>query len=184
VRAVRCGVRSIEHGNLLDRASAEAMAAAGVFLVPTLATYAAIAANGPRLGWSAAMLEKTDLVKDQGIEALRIARAAGVKIGLGTDLLGDMHATQSNEFTLRLAAMPAVDILLSATGINAELLGQQGRLGCVAAGATADLLVIEGNPLQDITLLQHEASMPVVMKAGAFHRRVGLPATGTAAAKP
>jgi imidazolonepropionase-like amidohydrolase len=184
LRAVRCGVRSIEHGNLLDRASAEAMAAAGVFLVPTLATYAAIAANGPRLGWSAAMLEKTDLVKDQGIEALRIARAAGVKIGLGTDLLGDMHATQSNEFTLRLAAMPAVDILLSATGINAELLGQQGRLGCVAAGATADLLVIEGNPLQDITLLQHEASMPVVMKAGAFHRRVGLAAATTAAAKP
>ena len=170
-RAVRCGVRSIEHGNLLDEASARAMAAAGTFLVPTLATYAALGANGARLGWSDAMLEKTARVKDQGIEALRIARAAGVKIGFGTDLLGDMHMSQSDEFTLRLEAMPAVDILRSATSINAELMGQVGRIGCVAVGALADLLVVDGNPLEDITLMQREACMPVVMQAGRFYRR-------------
>ena len=169
-RAVRCGVRSIEHGNLLDEASAQAMAEAGTVLVPTLATYAAIAANADRLGWSKAMQEKTDRVKTQGVEALRIARAAGVKIGLGTDLLGDMHTSQSDEFTLRLPAMPADEIIWSATAVNAELIGRQGRLGAIVAGAHADLLVIDGNPLEDITLLQQRARMPVVMKAGRFHR--------------
>ncbi|MEO5736899.1 MAG: amidohydrolase family protein [Variovorax sp.] len=169
-RAVRCGVRSIEHGNLLDEASAQAMAEAGTFLVPTLATYAAIARNGAALGWSKTMLEKTDRVKNQGIEALRIARAAGVKIGLGTDLLGDMHLSQSDEFTLRLPAMPADEILWSATAVNAELIGRQGRLGAVVEGAHADLLVVEGNPLEDITVLQQQARMPVVMKDGRFHR--------------
>lgn len=169
-RAVHCGVRSIEHGNLLDEASAQAMAAAGTFLVPTLATYAAIAANADRLGWSKAMQEKTDRVKTQGVEALRIARAAGVKIGLGTDLLGDMHTSQSDEFTLRLPAMPADEIIWSATAVNAELIGRQGRLGAIVAGAHADLLVIDGNPLEDITLLQQRARMPVVMKGGRFHR--------------
>ena len=169
-RAVHCGVRSIEHGNLLDEASAQAMAAAGTFLVPTLATYAAIAANADRLGWSKAMQEKTDRVKTQGVEALRIARAAGVKIGLGTDLLGDMHTSQSDEFTLRLPAMPADEIIWSATAVNAELIGRSGRLGAIVAGAHADLLVIDGNPLEDITLLQQRARMPVVMKGGRFHR--------------
>ena len=169
-RAVHCGVRSIEHGNLLDEASAQAMAAAGTFLVPTLATYAAISANADRLGWSKAMQEKTDRVKTQGVEALRIARAAGVKIGLGTDLLGDMHTSQSDEFTLRLPAMPADEIIWSATAVNAELIGRQGRLGAIVADAHADLLVIDGNPLEDITLLQQRARMPVVMKGGRFHR--------------
>lgn len=139
--------------------------------MPTLATYAAIAVNGPRLGWSPAMLEKTEKVKDQGLEAIRIARAAGVKIGFGSDLLGDMHASQSNEFTLRLEAMPAVEILMSATSVNAELMGQSGRLGTIAEGAIADLLVIDGNPLENIALLQSESSMPVIMQGGRFHRR-------------
>ena len=175
-RAVRCGVRSIEHGNLLDEASARLMAEAGTFLVPTLATYAAIAANADRLGWSKAMKEKTDRVKHQGIEALRIARAAGVKIALGTDLLGDMHASQSDEFTLRLPAMPADEIVWSATAVNAELLGQSGRLGCIAPGAHADLLVIDGDPLTDISLLQQPERVPVVMKQGSFHRCTLAPA--------
>jgi len=72
--------------------------------------------------------------------------------------------------------MPAVEILRSATGVNAELMRQEGRIGTVAPGAHADLLVIDGNPLEDITLLQREAAMPVVMQGGRFHRRVGLPA--------
>lgn len=170
LRAVHCGVRSIEHGNLLDEESAQAMAKAGTFLVPTLATYAAIAANAERLGWSKAMKEKTDRVKSQGVEAVRIARAAGVKIGLGTDLLGDMHTSQSDEFTLRLPAMPADEIVWSATAVNAELIGRQGRLGAIAPGAHADLLVVDGNPLEDVTVLQQTARMPVVMKGGHFHR--------------
>jgi imidazolonepropionase-like amidohydrolase len=167
VRAVRCGVRSIEHGNLLDAPAAKAMAERGAYLVPTLATYDALHRNGTRLGWSAEMLAKLELVRTQGIDAIRVARAAGVPIGFGTDLLGEMHEDESLEFTLRAPAMPAAEILRSATAVNAELMGQSGRLGVVAPGAFADLVVVDGDPLQDLTLLQGQGRhLPLIMKGG------------------
>jgi imidazolonepropionase-like amidohydrolase len=166
-RAVRCGVRSIEHGNLLDAATAQVMAEHGAYLVPTLATYDALHRNGARLGWSAEMMRKLDLVREQGVEAIRIARAAGVRIGFGTDLLGEMHADESIEFTLRAPAMPASEILRSATAVNAELIGQAGKLGVIAKGAIADLVVVDGDPLADLELLQHQGRhLPLIMKAG------------------
>ncbi|HVQ03789.1 MAG TPA: amidohydrolase family protein, partial [Burkholderiaceae bacterium] len=94
-RAVQAGVRSIEHGNLIDEATAKVMKTEGAFLVPTLSTYAALADEGQRLGWSASMLEKLDTVAERGIDAVRIAVAAGVPVVFGTDLLGHMHARQS-----------------------------------------------------------------------------------------
>jgi imidazolonepropionase-like amidohydrolase len=170
-RAVQAGVRSIEHGNLLDAASAREMARAGAWLVPTLATYDSLAREGAKLGWLPSMLEKLDRVKEQGIESLRIAKAAGVPIGFGTDLLGHMHDDQSNEFSLRLPALSATEILQGATSVNARLLGQEGRLGVIEPGAFADLVVVDGDPTQDVTLLQGQgARMPVVMKDGRFVR--------------
>ena len=167
IRAVRCGVRSIEHGNLLDAEAAAVMAEHGAYLVPTLATYDALYRNGARLGWSSEMMAKLELVRGQGVEAIRIARAAGVRIGFGTDLLGEMHADEALEFTLRAPAMPAAEILRSATAVNAELIGQAGRLGVVAPGAWADLVVVDGNPLADLTLLQQQGRhLPLIMKAG------------------
>jgi imidazolonepropionase-like amidohydrolase len=167
IRAVRCGVRSIEHGNLLDAEAAAVMAEHGAYLVPTLATYDALHRNGARLGWSDEMMAKLELVRGQGVEAIRVARAAGVRIGFGTDLLGEMHADEALEFTLRAPAMPAAEILRSATAVNAELIGQAGRLGVVAPGAWADLVVVDGNPLADLTLLQQQGShLPLIMKAG------------------
>ncbi len=110
------------------------------------------------------------------MEAIRIARAAGVKIGFGTDLLGEMHADESIEFTLRAPAMPAAEILRSATAVNAELIGQAGRLGVVAPGASADLVVVDGNPLADLALLQQQGRhLPLIMKAGKI-RKNELPA--------
>jgi imidazolonepropionase-like amidohydrolase len=170
-RAVRCGVRSIEHGNLLDAETAELMARHGAYLVPTLATYDALHRNGERLGWSADMLAKLARVSSQGVEAIRIARAANVKIGFGTDLLGEMHADESLEFTLRAPAMPAAAILRSATSVNAEMVGQSGKLGVIAQGAIADLIVVDGNPLQDLTLLQQQGRhLPLIMKAGKIYK--------------
>ncbi|MGI4861621.1 MAG: amidohydrolase family protein [Janthinobacterium lividum] len=168
-RAVRCGVRSIEHGNLIDADAARVMAEHGAFLVPTLATYAAIERHGKELGWSPAMLEKTDRVKNQGIVALQIAQDAGVKIGLGSDLLGDMHAAQYEELTLRQAAMTPAAILQSATSVNAELMHQTGQIGVIAPGAHADLIVVDGNPLDDLAIFQERDTLLVVMKGGRFH---------------
>jgi imidazolonepropionase-like amidohydrolase len=94
-----------------------------------------------------------------------------VPIAFGTDLLGSMHDDQSNEFTLRAQAMDAAAILKGATSVAAKLMGQEGRLGVIAAGAMADLIVVDGNPLADLGLLQRQgANMPIVMKGGRFVR--------------
>ncbi len=166
-RAVRAGVRSIEHGNLLDDASARVMAEHGAWLVPTLATYDSLAREGTKLGWSASMLAKLDRVKDEGVQSLRHAKAAGVPIGFGTDLLGHMHQDQSNEFVLRSPALTPVELLQGATSVNARLMGLEGHIGVVAAGAFADLVVVDGDPTRDLSLLLGQgARMPLIMKAG------------------
>ncbi len=170
-RAVTCGVRTIEHGNLIDKATAKVMAKHGAFLVPTLATYDSLSRNGAKLGWSDEMLAKLDKVNRQGVEAIRIAHAAGVRVGFGTDLLGDMHADQSNEFTLQAQAMSAAEVLQSATLVNAELMGQAGKLGVIAENAHADLVVVDGNPLDDLSLLQQQGKhLALIMKAGVVHK--------------
>jgi imidazolonepropionase-like amidohydrolase len=170
-RAVRAGVKSIEHGNLLDEAAAREMARHGAWLVPTLVTYDSLAREGRRLGWSAAMMDKLDQVRRHGLDSLRIAKAHGVSIGFGTDLLGAMHADQANEFAIRAQVLPPAEVLLGATSVNARLLGQEGRLGVIAAGALADLVVVDGDPLSDLSLLGGQGErMPVVMQGGRFVR--------------
>lgn len=171
IRAVQSGVKSIEHGNLLDESAAREMRRQGAWYVPTLATYDSLARAGASLGWPAAMLDKLDRVKERGLEAIRIAHAEGVPIAFGTDLLGSMHDDQSNEFTLRAAAMSPAAILQGATSVAARMMGKAGKLGVIAPGAIADLIVVDGNPLDDLTLLQQQgARMPGVMKAGVWVR--------------
>ena len=166
-RAVQAGVRSIEHGNLIDAATARAMKRHGAFLVPTLATYAALAAEGAQLGWSEAMRAKLALVADRGIEAIRLARAEGVPVVFGTDLLGHMHAQQSNEFGLRAAVVPPLELLQSATHTAAQLLRQEGRIGQITPGAWADLLLVEGDPARDLGMLARpEQGIALLMQAG------------------
>ena len=166
-RAVQAGVRSIEHGNLIDEATARVMKTHGAYLVPTLSTYAALADEGERLGWSSEMLEKLERVKSRGIEAVRIARAEGVPVVFGTDLLGHMHERQNGEFDLRLQAMGPVEALQSATIVAAHLMRQEGRIGELVAGAFADLLIVEGDPTQELSMLTRpEEGIRLVMQGG------------------
>jgi imidazolonepropionase-like amidohydrolase len=166
-RAVECGVRSIEHGNLIDRATAELMAERGAFLVPTLVTYFAIEEFGRALGLPDVSLRKVQDVLAAGLESLELARAAGVRIGFGTDLLGETHDQQSREFGIRSKVLPAAEILRSATLVNAEILERSGELGVVAPGALADLLLVRGDPLRDLSLLERpEQSLAAVVRGG------------------
>jgi imidazolonepropionase-like amidohydrolase len=166
-RAVDAGVRTIEHGNLIDRPTAQRMRRAGAFLVPTLVTYYAIDELGRKLGFPPASQAKVRDVLDAGLASLEIAREAGVAIGFGTDLLGETHEQQSRELAIRARVLSPLEILRSATLVNAEILGRGGELGVVAPGALADLLVVDGDPLSDIGLLaEPEKGLVAVMKGG------------------
>jgi len=166
-RAVRAGVRSIEHGNLIDVATARVMKTEGVFLVPTLSTYAALADEGERLGWSAEMLAKLAAVSARGIESVQLAMAEGVPVVFGTDLLGHMHDRQSGEFDLRRPAMSPVQLLQSATFTAAQLLREEGQLGELIAGAWADVLLVDGDPSRELSMLTRPAEgIALIVQAG------------------
>jgi imidazolonepropionase-like amidohydrolase len=169
-RAVEYGVRSIEHGNLVDAETAKVVAEKRAFVVPTLVTYDATAKFGKDRGFPAVSLQKLGGVSDAGLRSLEILKAAGVRMGLGTDLLGELHAHQSREFTIRAEVLPPHEILRSATRVNAEILGKTGELGVVAPGAFADLVVVDGDPLKNIALLEDEQRLPLIMKGGKAYK--------------
>jgi len=171
-RSIDFGVRSIEHGNLIDRATAEHVAGAGAFVVPTLVTFDAMHRFGRELGFPEVSLAKLGDVREAGLRSLEILQAAGVKIGYGTDLLGPMHRHQSREFVIRAEAMAPFDIIRSATTINAELLNRSGEIGVIAPGARADLIAVDGNPLADISLLDGQGEhLTHIMKDSVFYKR-------------
>jgi imidazolonepropionase-like amidohydrolase len=171
-RAVELGVRTIEHGNLVDAEAAKIMAARGAYAVPTLVTYDALAQDGARLGLPAESIAKLEDVRGAGLASLEIFRAAGVKMGYGSDLLGEMHAQQSREFAIRARVLPPHEVIAGATAVAAEILRMEGRLGVVAAGAVADLIVVDGDPLRDIGLLAApERSLAAIMQGGRFVTR-------------
>jgi imidazolonepropionase-like amidohydrolase len=165
-RAVECGVRSVEHGNLVTPKTAQLMKERGAFVVPTLVTFNALTEEGASLGLPADSVAKIEAVRSAGLASLEIFRAAGVPMGYGTDLLGEMHRHQSREFLIRREVLPAPEIIASATSIAAKIIGMEGKLGTVAPGAFADLIVIEGNPLEDLALLA--TGIRAVMLGGAF----------------
>ena len=174
-RVVKLGVRTIEHGNLIDDEAAAVMAEHGAYAVPTLVTYDAMSKVGAKSGVSESALLKNEDVRTQGLRALEILRRHGVKVGLGTDLLGDMHQFQSDELSIRANIVGAFETICQATAIGAEIVGMEGKLGVVASGAFADLLVVDGNPLDDITVLTGQGErIAAVMKNGAWIRRASL----------
>jgi imidazolonepropionase-like amidohydrolase len=145
----------------------------GAFLVPTLSTYAALADEGERLGWSAEMLAKLATVSARGIESVRLAISESVPVVFGTDLLGHMHDRQSGEFDLRLPAMSSVQVLQSATFTAAQLLREEGRLGELAAGAWADVLLVDGDPTRDLSMLtKPDQSIRVIVQAGSVKKNI------------
>ena len=172
-RSIDFGVRSIEHANLIDRATAEHVAGADAFVVPTLVTYDALHRFGPELGFPEVSMGKLSEVREAGLNSLEILQRAGVKIGFGTDLLGPMHRCQSREFVIRSEVMSPFDIIRSATIVNAELLNRAGEIGTIASGARADLIAVDGDPLADISLLDGQGEQIThIMKDGVFYKRL------------
>ncbi|MCY3719429.1 MAG: amidohydrolase family protein [Anaerolineaceae bacterium] len=170
-RSLRLGVRSVEHGNLLDESSIELFLEHDAFLVPTLSTYQALADEGLAAGLPEESYRKVFDVLDAGKRALEMAYRGGVKMVYGTDLLGPMRRRQLDEFAIRGEFIPAIDVLRAATCNAADLLGRSGELGELIAGAQADLLVLEGDPLADLGVMaEPETNLRLIMKGGVIYK--------------
>jgi imidazolonepropionase-like amidohydrolase len=166
-RCAELGVRSIEHGTLIDEPTANFVAKSGSFVVPTMVIIFALQELGRALGLPPASQEKLQSVFDAALKSLEILKKAGVKLGFGTDLLGKLYTQQCRELELRARVFTPVDVLRQATSLSAELMKFQGQLGCIAPDAYADLLVVDGDPLKNIKLLTADgAHLKLIMRAG------------------
>ncbi|KAJ4326708.1 hypothetical protein N0V84_002934 [Fusarium piperis] len=173
------GVLGIEHGNFLDRPLADLMVEKGIFLTPTLVTHDALATPPYDQFLNAKCSEKNQAVLGSGLNALKIAYEAGVTICYGSDLIAGMHQFQRKEFTIRSKVLPALQILQSATVNCAKMLRRENQIGQVKEGFLADLIVLEKNPLEDITVLDDKENLLAVVKHGqvAFSSLEELPVT-------
>lgn len=171
-RCVENGVRTIEHGNRLNEKAANAMVKHGAYLVPTLVIYEALANLGPKLGFPQESIDKIADVREAGLDAITLARSKGIKIGFGTDLLGVEGQTwQAKEFVIRAKAEKPFETIHSATVVNAEILNHAKLLGVIAPGAYADLIVVNGDPLKDVSLLAGQGeALDLIMKDGVIYK--------------
>ncbi|WP_226782826.1 metal-dependent hydrolase family protein [Oceaniglobus trochenteri] len=166
-RAVTAGVRSIEHGNFLSDKSAALMAEKGAHLVPTLITYQADGRYGKSFGWSDENAEKNDEVLESGLESLKVAQKAGVNIGYGTDLCWSPKRYQGDGLQIHQEVCGPAEALRHATINNAKVVRMEGLVGQIAEGAHADLLVVDANPLEDLSCFgQHDNKVVTVIQAG------------------
>lgn len=148
--AVDNGVTCIEHGNGIDQSTAEHLARLGVTMVPTLVTYKAMQEAGAKMGMPQVNLDKNSGVFEMGLRSVEIARAAGVELGLGTDLLGETQPWQNQEFAIRAELEPAADVLRSMYVTNVKLCRMDGQIGTLTPGAYADVVVSRVNPLDQL----------------------------------
>ncbi|MCG7601124.1 amidohydrolase family protein [Halomonas sp. McH1-25] len=170
-RLIPRGVKTIEHGNLMDEESCRLFLEYDAYLTPTLATYDALAKEGVEAGMAPHLQQKVYDVLDAGGKALEMAYRHGVKMLYGSDLLGSMQRHQLNEFNLRKDVVPADDLLRAATCNAADAYGYTGDFGEIIPGARADLLVLGENPLEDITVMtQPERYLLAIMKFGSFYK--------------
>ncbi len=168
-RAIRAGVRSIEHGTLMDDEVIELMKEQGTYYVPTILAGEFVGEKGEIDGYFPEVVRpKAAAIGPQIKKTFAKAYHAGVKIAFGTDCGVSPHGDNGREFGLMVeAGMPAMEAIQSATRVAAELLMIDDRLGTVEVGKIADLIAVAGDPLQDISVLE---DVSFVMKEGVVYK--------------
>ncbi|RDW68544.1 hypothetical protein BP5796_09201 [Coleophoma crateriformis] len=171
--AIDNGCRGIEHGNLIDEATAKYMAEKDCFLTPTLITYSEMASPEFPGFLPPESKSKNEQVLEAGLKSLKTAHSAGVTICYGTDLLGPLGVSQSKEFSLRSQVLSSAEVLKSATVNPARMFGQADFLGQIKEGFSADLLVMNSNPLDNVAVLDRpDKCVLAVFKEGrVYHSR-------------
>jgi imidazolonepropionase-like amidohydrolase len=164
--AVEAGVRCVEHGTDLDESTAILMATREVALVPTFAVVEQLLHDTAGAGLEVSTRDRVMGVRERMTEALAVAKEAGVRIGLGSDLIGPAQDRRGEELRLRAELETPMEALVAATKTNAEILGLSGQVGVIAPGAQADLVLWNGNPVEDPELFADPANAVLVIKAG------------------
>ncbi len=171
LNSLDAGVRTLEHGNLLDEATAYAIKEAGAYLVPTLATYHLLPEMGKELGIPENNIRKMSAARDKSLKALEIAHRVGVKIASGSDLLGPMQNSKGYELELKAKVLGPMGAIVASTKTNAELLRQENDLGTVEVGKLADLILVNGDPLKNIAVLQqYQEKITLIMQGGTIYK--------------
>lgn len=183
-RATLAGVRTMEHANFLDEGAAELMVEKGAIMVPTLVAYEATMKHGRQQGYPERNYQKNETVLAVGTKSLEVAKAAGVPMAFGTDLIGELDGFQCDEFTIRARVLSNAEIIRSATLVGAEVVRRVGEIGVIAKGALADALVLDDDPLEDIGVLAKGGEgLRAILKGGTFYKdEIGLKAATAAIA--
>jgi len=165
--SLKAGVRSIEHGNFLDEATADQMLAAGeVFLVPTIITYELLSAREAGDGWTADMVRKIRQGLTGAYDSLGLAYEKGLRIGSGSDVLAEMQRERGKEIACQARVMGAMHAIIAATRTNAALMRVDKQVGTVEEGKRADLIVLDADPLQDPAVFADPRHVRLVMLGG------------------
>ena len=167
-RCLLAGVRSIEHANFVSEETVAMMAQKGAYLDLTFISLVQRIESAPATGLPKSIVDNLRATVTKGKEVYRWAKSYGVPIAFGTDLWGpDAQKSQLREFEMRIELDDPANVIRSATRINAELLNQGGSLGVIAPGAYADLLVVDGDPLSDLTVMTNpQRNLKLIMKGG------------------
>ncbi len=166
--AVEAGVSSIEHGSYLDEDPdvAYMMAEKNIFLVPTYSVYVFHGERGTPHG-----RQRAKELREHHVKSLEIALAAGVKVVAGTDAGGWVHGNNAQEISCLVeAGMKPMQAIVAATGHAAECLGLQDEIGTIAEGKKADLILVDGDPLRDVSILEWGKGVKFVMKGGMVYK--------------
>jgi imidazolonepropionase-like amidohydrolase len=171
-RCLRAGVRSIEHANFASEETVAMMAECEAFFDPTFISLAQRIETAGETGLSPSIVDNLKRTISRGQQVYGWAQRYNVPIAFGTDLWGaDARKSQVREFEMRKELDSPANIIRSATTVNAELILQQGKLGTIAPGAYADLLVVEGDPLTDLgVMLDPQKNLRLIMKDGLIYK--------------
>jgi imidazolonepropionase-like amidohydrolase len=164
---LKAGVRSIEHGNFLDEATADQMLAANdAFLVPTIITFELLAAREAGDGWTPDMVRKIRQGLTGAYDSLGLAYEKGLRIGSGSDVLAEMQGEKGKEIACQARVMGAMNAIIAATRTNAALMRVEKEVGTIEEGKRADLIVLDADPLGDPAVFAEPDHVRMVVLAG------------------
>ncbi len=167
------GIKTIEHGNLMDAETAKFAKTCGCALIPTLPAYEVMFELADEWGLPDYIRAKVDVVREAGLVAIKNALDVGMPVGLGTDLPNEHHIYGHVALAQQAKVQGAVGALVSATKTNAEILGVSDKLGTIEPGKLADMIVVSGDPIADITLFKNYAdNLQLIVQGGKVYKDV------------